>query len=256
MNEAASIHQGDARSVRKWSKMLKGGAMIGGGALAIFGLSRRSKSGIGIAAAGGLLTLIAAKSGEKRASIARSSIVLNSTPQQAYQFWRNFENLPQFMRHLESVTVLDKNTSRWTAIGPLGKHIHWQAEIISDRENEAIAWHSLPGSDVNIDGLVKFQPAPGNRGTILRVHLLYRPPVGALGRSFAKLLGKDPGFLIQQDLRRLKALIEAGEIPTVEGQSHGPRSSAAAMARLLSPDRPIRGRIRLPEALEAQRRVS
>ncbi len=258
MSEAARIHLRNAQgrhhrrvTAFRWS------ALITGGALALIGLSKRSKSGVAIATAGGLLSYAGAKVGtERRELIARSSILLNCTPEQAYQFWSNFENLPLFMRHLESVTRLGESRSRWIAIGPLGKRVIWDAEIAFDRKDDVIAWRSLPDSEIYVDGIVKFRNAPGNRGTIITAVVVYQPPAGALGGALAKVLGKDPSFMMRQDLRRLKALIEAGEIPTVEGQSHGPRSGVAAAARLLNPDDPIRGERNLADIAQARRRIS
>ena len=256
MSEAASIRTGNAQSGQSWSTALRRGALIGAGALAILGLSRRSKAGLATAAADGLLGLIGVRAtAQPREIIARSSMLVNCSPREAYQFWRNFENLPQFMRHLESVSILEGSRSRWTAIGPLGTHISWYAEIVTDRENEVIAWRSLPDSDIAVDGVVKFSLAPGNRGTLITPIIVYTPPAGRVGHALARLFSKDPGFLMRQDLRRLKALIETGEVPTVEGQSHGPRSGVAVAARLLDPDRPIRGSS-IAEALDAKRRVS
>jgi uncharacterized membrane protein len=119
-----------------------------------------------------------------------------------------------------------------------------------------IAWRSLPDSEIYVDGIVKFRNAPANRGTIITVVVVYQPPAGTLGAALAKILGKDPSFMMRQDLRRLKALIEAGEIPTVEGQSHGPRSAVAGASRLLNPDDPIRGEGNLTDIAEARRRAS
>ncbi|MGC2694223.1 MAG: SRPBCC family protein [Candidatus Angelobacter sp.] len=256
MNEAASIHLENAESSHTGSIALKRGVLIGGGALTLLGLARRSKSGVAIAAAGGLLAYLAARSDAQRELIARSSVLLNCSPAEGYQFWRNFENLPLFMRHLESVRILGDYRSRWIAIGPFGKHIRWDAEIAADRENELIAWRSLPDSDVTVDGVVKFRPAPANRGTLVDVVVVYRTPAGTIGNAVAKMLGKDPNFMMRQDLRRFKAFIEAGEIPTVEGQTHGPRSGVAAIARVLDPDEPTRGDATLTEPLGARRRVS
>jgi uncharacterized membrane protein len=257
MREAASIHSGNARSGPGLSTALRWGALIGGGALAAFGLSRRSRAGLAAAAAGGALayagTRVNTQSGD---IISRSSILVNCSPREAYQFWRNFENLPQFMNHLDSVTVLDRSRSRWTALGPLGTRISWNAEIVSDHENELIGWRSLPESDIAVDGIVKFSPAPGNRGTIISPIIVYTPPAGRIGHSLARLLGKDPGFLMRQDLRRLKALIEAGEIPTTDGQSHGPRSAVAAAARFADPDQPVRRQSKPAGMLEKERRIS
>jgi len=258
MSEAARIHLRNAQGRRhRTATAFRWGALITGGALTLIGLSKRSKSGVAIAGAGGLLSFAGAKAGARqRELIARSSILLNCTPEEAYQFWSNIENLPLFMRHLESVTLMGESRSRWTAIGPLGKRVRWDAEIAFDRKDDVIAWRSLPDSEIYVDGIVKFRNAPANRGTIITVVVVYQPLAGALGRTFARILGKDPSFMMRQDLRRMKALIETGEIPTVEGQSHGPRSVAAAVARVINPDDPIKGEGKLSDIAEARRRIS
>lgn len=258
MSEAARIHLRNAQGRRyRIETAFRWSALITGGALALLGLSRRSRSGVAIAAAGGLLSYAGAKVGTRqRELITRSSILLNCTPEEAYQFWSKFENLPLFMRHLESVTLMGETRSRWIAIGPLGKRVSWDAEIAFDRKDDVIAWRSLPDSDIYVDGIVKFRNAPANRGTIITVVVVYQPPAGAIGNALSKLLGKDPSFMMRQDLHRLKALIETGEIPTVEGQSHGPRSGFAAAARIINPDDPIKGDSKLTEVLGARRRVS
>jgi uncharacterized membrane protein len=258
MSDAARIHLRNAQGRHhRRATAFRWSALITGGALALIGLSKRSKSGIAIATAGGLLSYAGAKAGARqRELIARSSILLNCTPEEAYQFWSKFENLPLFMRHLESVTLLSDTRSRWIAIGPLGRRVIWDAEIAFDRKDDVIAWRSLPDSEIYVDGIVKFRNAPANRGTIITVVVVYQPPAGAIGGALAKILGKDPSFMMRQDLRRLKALIEAGEIPTTEGQSHGPRSRVAAAARILNPDDPIRGEANLTDIAEARRRAS
>jgi uncharacterized membrane protein len=258
MSEAARIHLRNAQGRHhRTATAFRWSALITGGALALIGLSKRSKSGVAIATAGGLLSYAGSKvGGRRRELIARSSILLNCTPEEAYQFWSKFENLPLFMRHLESVTLLEENRSRWTAIGPFGKRITWDAEIAFDHAGDVIAWRSLPESEIYVDGIVKFRNAPANRGTIITVVVVYQPPAGAIGGALSKLLGKDPSFMMRQDLRRLKALIEAGEIPTIEGQSHGPRSAVAAAARLINPDEAIKGEGNLTDIAEARRRAS
>ena len=134
-----------------------------------------------------------------------------------YQFWKNFENFPRFMRHLESVHITGDRRSRWCATGPAGMRVEWDAETIRDDENEWIAWRSLEGSDVQNSGSVRFTPAPGARGTEVRVQLQYSPPGGALGRSVAWLFGEDPDQQVHEDLHRFKQLMETGEIPLSEG---------------------------------------
>jgi uncharacterized membrane protein len=260
MDQAASIRRANAGGSCSQSNVAPHwGALVGGGALALLGLTRRSKSGMALAAAGGLLAYAGAKANSpKKELVAQSSVQVNCSPEQAYQFWRNFENLPLFMRHLESVTVYESNDrrSRWIAVGPLGSKIKWDAEIVSERENQSITWRSLPGSDLNLEGSVEFQAAPRDRGTLITVRVHYLPPAGAAGHTIAKFLGKDPSFLMRQDLRRFKALIETGEIPTIVGQTHGPRSTTTAVFRILDPDQSIRGDSRVTDVLIAKRRAS
>jgi len=144
-------------------------------------------------------------------------VTINKPVEEVYRFWRNFENLPRFMRHLESVRVLDDRRSRWQAKGPAGTSVQWNAEILQEIEHEWIAWRSLPGSDVVNHGSVRFRRAPGARGTELRVQLEYEPPAGAFGRGIAWLFGEEPDRQIREDLRRFKQLMETGEIPVSDG---------------------------------------
>jgi uncharacterized membrane protein len=255
---AVGIHPTNAASARNGSIAVpRWGALIGGGALALLGLSRRSRSGLALAAGGGLLAYMGARAAATPAqAVARSSVLVNCSPQEAFQFWRNFENLPLFMRHIDSVTIIDNRRSRWIAAGPLGKPIEWEAEIVAERADELISWRSLADSDIQVDGFVEFRPATGKRGTVISANIIYSPPAGRVGHTIAKLLGKDPSFLMKNDLRRLKALIEAGEIPTVEGQPHGPRSKVIGVVRMLSPDESMRGQVRLGEFAEAKRRLA
>jgi uncharacterized membrane protein len=126
------------------------------------------------------------------------------------------------MTHLEQVRE-EGTRSHWAARGPLGLRAEWDAEIITDHPNQVIAWRSLPNSDVDTAGSVHFTPAPGTRGTEVRVNLKYDPPAGQAGTLIAKLFGKEPGQQIREDLRRFKQLMEAGEVPTTAGQSTGRR---------------------------------
>jgi uncharacterized membrane protein len=144
-------------------------------------------------------------------------VTINRPIEQVYDFWRNFENLPRFMRHLEEVTVLGNRRSRWRAKAPAGMTVEWEAELIQEKENDWIAWRSLPGSQIENSGSVRFERAPGARGTELRVQLQYRPPAGAVGRAFAWLFGEEPSQQIADDLRRFKQLMETGEIPLSDG---------------------------------------
>ncbi len=140
-----------------------------------------------------------------------------------YRFWRDFENLPYFMEHLESVKPLERGRSHWKVKAPLGASVEWDAEIINEVENEMIAWGTDSGADVPNAGSVRFKPAPGDRGTEVKVALDYKPPGGRFASYLAKLFGEEPSKQLRDDLRRFKQLMEAGEIPTTAGQPAGGR---------------------------------
>jgi len=142
---------------------------------------------------------------------------INRSIDEVYAFWKNFENFPRFMRHLESVQQLSGPLSRWRAKGPAGMSFEWEAEMLEEREHEWIAWRSLEGADVTNSGSVRFQRAPGARGTEVRVQLQYEPPAGKLGQGIAWLFGEEPSQQIHEDLHRAKQLLETGEIPLSDG---------------------------------------
>ncbi|HYG80812.1 MAG TPA: SRPBCC family protein [Pyrinomonadaceae bacterium] len=147
----------------------------------------------------------------------KKSIIINSTPEELYRFWRDFENLPRFMQHLQSVEETGEGRSHWVTKGPADSRVEWDAELTEDRENERIAWRSLEGSDVYNTGSVSFEPAPGGRGAVVRVEMDYSPPGGVIGKGIAKLFGEDPEQQIYDDLRCLKQVIETGEVVLSDG---------------------------------------
>jgi uncharacterized membrane protein len=149
------------------------------------------------------------------------SVTINQPIEILYRFWRNLENLPRFMRHLESVERVTDTLSRWRSKGPGGSTIEWTAEIINEVPNQVIGWRSIEGSDVVSAGSVNFDDAGPGRGTRVHVRLQYSPPGGKVGAAVAKLLGRDPGTEIREDLRQFKQLLEAGEVPTTTGQPRG-----------------------------------
>lgn len=219
-------------------------SIIGGGTLLLVALKRPSWGGLILAIAGGALIhtgvtghCVAAPTQRNNGSsvtddedVARDvhvekSILINKDSEQLYSYWRRFENLPRIMRHLESVHTLDEQRSHWVAIGPAGKRFEWDAEIYNEKPGEMIAWRSLPGADIANAGSVHFEPVASGRGTKVKVTLNYNIPGGRLTAMFAKPFGKEPGQLIEDDLRRFKRLMETGEVPTVEGQSNGVSSS-------------------------------
>jgi uncharacterized membrane protein len=237
------------------------GALVGGSALAVLGLSRRSKAGWAMAAAGGALAYSGLRSGNGTQQSQRrpelgSNILVNASQDEAFRLWRDLENAPRFMNHIESVSMLDDRRSQWTAIGPMGAKLHWVAEITGEQPGEHIAWRSLPGSDLEVNGRVEFKQATGNRGTVVHSTMQYTVANRALRGAASGFVGRQAKFFVRQDLRRFKALIETGEIPTTKGQSHGPRSRVAGFVRAINPDRPLRGQWRASEAVESMRRVS
>jgi uncharacterized membrane protein len=142
----------------------------------------------------------------------RKTYTINRQPDVVYEFWRNLENLPRFMKHLGSVELIGDRRSRWRAKGPAGFTVEWAAEVVDERPNERIAWRSLEGSSIPNRGAVRFDPAPGSRGTELRVELFYEVPGGRATQLIGKLFGEEPEQQITEDLRRLKQILEAGEI--------------------------------------------
>lgn len=154
---------------------------------------------------------------------ASRTMTVNKPVHEVYTFWRNLENLPRFMKHVQHIKVLDEKRSHWDASFPKLK-ISWDAEIVEDVQGERITWRSVPGASVDNAGEVYFRKAPGQRGTEVQVTLSYRPPMGDLGGQIAKVL--NPAFeqMIREDLRRFKHYLEAGELPTIQGQPDGRRS--------------------------------
>jgi len=136
------------------------------------------------------------------------SITIQAPAAELYRRWRTLSELSQIMRHLERVTVIDDRLSEWVACGPLGARLKWRAEIFQDRENELIAWRSVPGGDVDTAGSIHFQRL-GDRSTELQLSLKYSPPGGKLTSALASFFGQGAEDRIDEDLRRFKCTIEA-----------------------------------------------
>jgi uncharacterized membrane protein len=149
-----------------------------------------------------------------------ASVTVRRAPDEVYRYWRDLENLPTFMAHLEAVRATGPRTSHWTASVPGRRSVEWDAEIVEDRPGELIAWRSAEGvADVRNSGSVRFSPAPGDRGTEIRVEMAYSAPGGRIGAAAAKLLGAHPYQQIRDDLRRFKQVMEAGEAVGPEGRT-------------------------------------
>jgi len=140
--------------------------------------------------------------------VVDESITINQPVETLYRFWRNLENLPRVMGHLESVERLTDTLSRWRAKGPANTVVEWNAEIINDVPNKLIGWQSIEGSDVVSAGSVHFNDLGAGRGTRIRVRLQYNPPGGKVGAALVKLVGSDAATEIRQDLRQFKQTVE------------------------------------------------
>jgi uncharacterized membrane protein len=220
-------------------------SVVAGGAVAAYGISRKTQGGALLALLGGSLVYRGATgfcpayaglgvdtSGDRdeatRSSLrathsirVEQTMPINLAVSELFAFWRNFENLPRFMRNVDSVEVIDDKRSHWRVKGPMNVSYEWEAELINEVQDELIAWRTLENADVAHAGSVHFTPLPGGHGTAVRVVFEYRPTGGRVAGAVAKLLGQDPGADVREDLRRFKRIMEAGEIPTTEGQPRG-----------------------------------
>jgi uncharacterized membrane protein len=156
------------------------------------------------------------------------SIIINKSPEELYSFWREVENLPRIMNHLESVRSIGDNRSHWVAKAPAGTTVEWDAEFYNEKENELIAWRSLENADVPNAGSVHFTPVAGGRETEVKVSLKYDPPGGIVGSAVARLFGENPEQQISEDLHRFKQVMETGEIPMTAGQPSGMGAAAGS----------------------------
>ena len=215
---------------------------LGGAALLIWGWKRRSWLGVLLSSAGAdllnwsctghylheTLGVTALTSKGLRALVPHQlgirvdrSVAIYRPVDEVYRFFRDFKNLGRILTHVNDVREVDDKHSHWFVKGPGGIELEWDAEIIEERPNELISWRSIGSPDVESTGSVRFVQAPGERGTFVCVSLNYLPPAGALGAAIAKVFGEEPEMQIKEDLRRLKQILEAGEIASTEGQPAG-----------------------------------
>jgi uncharacterized membrane protein len=228
-------------------------SILGGSGLVAYGLTKRNGTGYGLAALGGCLMwrgvsghcdvyhafgINTSERGYEKGTGSVDGVpyelgvrvdedmAIQKSPEELYRFWRNLENLPRFMDHLECVKVIDDRVSHWVARAPAGFNVEWDAEIVNDIENELIGWRSLKGSQVDNGGSVRFDRMPDGNGTMLRVSLQYNPPAGYVGAMIARMFGDAPEMTIAQDLRRFKELMETGNITSTgrKPRSFSPRS--------------------------------
>jgi len=248
---APGRHEGNGTRGRRPSRVNVGEkernvSMAAGAIVALQGLSRRTLPGLVEAAVGGFLIYRGATGQcavyqslgldtyhvdgrapadeitEKGVHVEQSMLV-GKPAAELYAFWHNLENLPRIMSHLVSVRRLDDRRTRWVATGLklLGGQVEWDAEVTADEPNTRMAWRSLPGSEVDTLGEVRFEKAPGDRGTFVHAAMSYVPPAGKLGHVIARLFDSSPLQKMRDDLRNFKRLMETGELLTTVGQPRG-----------------------------------
>jgi uncharacterized membrane protein len=207
--------------------------LLGGGALALLGLRRGGPLGVGLALAGGALAFGAAArvappgrdavragvEGLRRVLPAgtvkvRRFVTIGKPRAEVWRVVRDFAGFPRWAAHVESVTELGGGRSRWVVRGPAGARLGWDSEIVAETEGEKVSWRSAEGADIRHAGVLALKEAPGGRGTEVELHLAYDAPAGALGEAVARLMGEEPALQARQDLRRLKQLLETGEVAT------------------------------------------
>jgi len=222
----AALTHGIERSGLPW--------LLGGSALALVGLLRGRPLGIGLVTAGGALALYGASGlapergrelvceaafGLGRAlptgtiKIRCSETIARPRPE-VWRHVRDLERFPRWSRHIVSVTELGEDRSRWVVRGPDGGQVTWVSRIVAETPEEQYSWESVEGSEIRQAGVIHVRDAPGGRGTELSLHLAYDAPAGALGDMLASLMGVEPQQQARDDLRRLKQLLETGEIAT------------------------------------------
>jgi uncharacterized membrane protein len=185
-----------------------------------------------------LKELVGARSRSRGIDI-RKTIHIAAPVEKVYEFWANYENFPRFMRHLKEVRETGPGRSHWIASGPGGVAVEWDAEITEVTPLRVLAWRGVPGSEVENAGSVRFDPDAHN-GTRLTIQLSYQPPAGAVGHAFAKLFGSDPKQAMDEDLVRLKSMLEVGKT-----RLHGEvitQSKLSGVAKTLVPASPASAR--------------
>jgi uncharacterized membrane protein len=242
------LSQGKRPAAGVWSRVA-GDAMDLATLSAAAASRKTSKTGVALAAAnvlgvGALDLLCAQELSRKQGTLTEDgsvrvvrSVVINRPAEAIYRFWRDVENLSRFMYHLKSARPTTTRRSHWVAAAAGGGSIEWDSEIIADHPGELIAWRSLEGSQVENAGTVRFEPRPGGRGTIVRVELEYRPPGGIAGAALATVFHEAPQQQLHDDLRRLKQVLETGEIVRSDGSPHGTGSVLQRPAQPLGQDR-------------------
>jgi uncharacterized membrane protein len=209
---------------QNWSPATRLLSGVGGSLLTLYGLRRSGLSKPLLSTAGLIITARSMTNMDTRSLLGvggenlikvRKSITIDAPIDEVYQFWHDFENFKLFMNHVREITV-NGDVSTWQVAGPAGSTVEFQSHITRDMPNESIAWESLPESQVKTAGFVRFDPIRDG-GTRVSVQMEYLPPAGVVGHAVAQLFGVDPRQAMNDDLVRLKSLLETGKTSSAKG---------------------------------------
>jgi uncharacterized membrane protein len=199
-------------------------ARVAGGALLVYGLLRRGRTGklmrtagIGLVARGIQRGAPALSAGDRRRTIdIQKTLHVAAPPERVYAFWSDYGNLPSILSNLREVRDLGAGRSRWVVAGPDNLSVSWDAVLTAREAPRLLAWRSEPGAILENAGVVRFSPE--GEGTRIDFRFCYSPPGGRAGRSLAEFFGADPRGRVNEDLARLKTLLEAeAPIPPAGG---------------------------------------
>jgi uncharacterized membrane protein len=219
---SSSSFQVNLGFVERWLSVALGAVMVG------MGLARGRLPGL-LAALGGGYLFYRGSTGrcavykmlglEPASAIGlevRGQVSVARNLRDSYAFWKDFTNLPRFMRHLARVEVSTPGWSHWVVRLPAGIELDWHAVIVEDQPEKRIVWRSIPESMMVTTGEVRFAPAPGDQGTEVHVTIHYQPPAGLFGETAARLVRSATARQLQEDLGQFKRLIETGENSSAE----------------------------------------
>jgi uncharacterized membrane protein len=160
-------------------------------------------------------------------AIAVRAVTIGKPRDEVFAFFRDFQNLARFMENIDRIDIVDEKRSHWVVKAPAGHQVEWDSLITAEELGRLLAWETTPNAEVKNHGQVEFRDAPGGRGTEVHATIVYEPRAGALGKLIATLFQKEPGQQAKRDLRRLKMLLETGEIATTEYPDAAPRFKKA-----------------------------
>ena len=221
----AGMAQGTAGAWRRthWSPAQRAIAGAVGAAVATAGYFRGGIKGVAMCALGS--ALVARSSANEQLSdvlrhhgvVIEKSILVDAPVPQVFAYWRNLENLPQWMSHVREVKNLGGDRYHWVVDGPAGSAVEWDSELLNVEENREMTWRSVGDSQVEHVGRIRFEETGNGSGTRIHVQMRYTPPGGVIGHAIARAFGTDPKSHMDDDLARMKMAIETGKPPRDAG---------------------------------------